>query len=255
MGIVRAVGVGKTKGSVGDWTYRVVRGQTIATFKVGRRPLTRAEAVSLQQFTFGLVNRYMFMHAADIQVSFNKTKYGSERNYFAKINFPELRTAFTSLYRAGDTSVDSISDAQIEAAVAAYAQNNPTAIYRVKKTGFPAVYLSGEWSSDDNPIEVVPDVNSPRFEALQSQDGSAYAGSTQELYILGANLDRVTSISLQVKEVDAASVNPQDVAFQLQGDGRLKVTFSYELVEPLGGGLEEVVVRGTPAGSITWNKA
>lgn len=254
MGIVRAVGVGKTKGSVGDWTYRVVRGQTIATFKVGRRPLTRAEAVSLQQFTFGLVNRYMFMHAADIQVSFNKTKFGSERNYFAKINFPELRLAFRNLYRQGETSVDSISDAQIEAAVATYAAANPTSIYRVKKTGFPAVYLTGEWSSEDNPIEVVPDVNSPRFEALQDASGNAYSGNTEELYIQGQNLDRVTSIALQVKEADSAAVNPSDVAFQLQGDGRLKVTFSYELVEPLGGGLEEVVVRGTPAGSITWTK-
>ena len=254
MGIVRAVGVGKTKGSVGDWTYRVVRGQTIATFKVGRRPLTRAEAVSLQQFTFGLVNRYMFMHAADIQVSFNKSKYGSERNYFAKINFPELRAAFTSLYRQGVTSVDSISDAQIEAAVAAYVQNNPTAIYRVKKTGFPAVYLSGEWSSDDNPIEVVPDVNSPRFEELQQEDGSAYSGFANGFYIQGANLDRVTSIQVQVKEVDQPEATPSDVSFQLQADGRLKVTMTYNLVEPLGGGLEKVVVRGTPAGSITWEK-
>lgn len=254
MGIVRAIGVGKTKGSVGDWTYRVVRGQTIATQKVARRPLTRAEAVSLQQFAFGLINRYMFMHAADIQVSFNKTKYGSERNYFAKINFSELRAAFTSLYRHGETSVDSITDDQIESAVAAYAEEHPTAIYRVKKSGFPAVYLSGLWSPDDNPIEVVPDVNSPRFEALQDASGNAYSGNTEELYIQGQNLDRVTSVSVQVQEGDFAAVNPSDVAFQLQGDGRLKVTFSYELIEPLGGGLVSVIVRGTPAGSITWSK-
>lgn len=254
MSIIRSMGVGSARKSMGNVTYRTVRGRTIGSQKVANRPLTRAEDVSLQQFAFGLISRYMTLHAADIQVSFNKTKYGSERNYFVKINFPELRSAFTSLYRSGQTSVDAISDAQIEAAVLAFVQNNPTSIYRVKKTGFPAVYLTGEWSSDDNPIEVVPDVNSPIFEALQDASGNAYSGNTEELYIQGQNLDRVSSIALQVKEAGSAAVNPSDVAFQLQGDGRLKVTFSYELVEPLGGGLEEVVVRGTPAGSIEWNK-
>lgn len=254
MAIIRSMGVGSAKKSMGNVTYRSVRGRTIGSQKVGNRPLTRAEDVSFQQFAFGLINRYMTLHAADIQVSFNKTKYGSERNYFAKINFPELRSAFVGLYHSGQTSVDSISDAQIEAAVLSFVQNNPTAIYRVRKSGFPVVYLDGEWSSEDNPIEVVPDVNSPQFLGLQNAEGAAYSGSTSELYIQGVNLDRVTSIELQVKEADAAAATPSDVSFQLQGDGRLKVMFTYELIEPLGGGLEEVIVRGTPAGSITWTK-
>lgn len=255
MAIIRSMGVGSAKKSMGNVTYRTVRGRTIGSQKVANRPLTRAELVSLQQFVFGLINRYMTLHAADIQVSFNKTKYGSERNFFAKINFPELRSAFTSLYRQGQTSVDSIADWQIEQAVLDYVTDNPNSIYRVKKTGFPAVYLTGEWLSEDNPIEVVPDVNSPRFEALQQEDGSAYIGYTNGFYIQGTNLDRVTSLNIQVKEVDQPEATPSDVSFQLQSDGRLKVSMTYNLVEELGGGLESVVVRGTPGGSITWNKA
>lgn len=254
MAIIRSMGVGSAKKSMGNVTYRTVRGRTIGSQKVANRPLTRAEDVSLQQFVFGLINRYMTLHAADIQVSFNKTKYGSERNYFVKINFPELRAAFTSLYRSGQTSVDAISDAQIEAAVLAYVQNNPTSIYRVRKSGFPVVYLTGEWLSEDNPIEVVPDQYSPKFEALQQEDGSAYVGYTNGFYVQGVNLDRITSIEVQVKEVDQPETTPSDVTFQLQGDGRLKVSMTYNLVEPVGGGLERVVVRGTPAGSITWEK-
>lgn len=254
MAIIRSMGVGSAKKSMGNVTYRTVRGRTIGSQKVSNRPLTRAEDVSLQQFAFGLINRYMTLHAADIQVSFNKTKYGSERNYFAKINFPELRAAFKPLFSSGQTSVDAISDAQIESAVLAYVQTNPTSIYRVRKSGFPIVYLSGEWLSEDNPIEVVPDANSPVFESLQQQNGSAYSGSTSELYIQGQNLDRVTSITLQVQEGTSAAVSPSDVAFQLQGDGRLKVTFSYESLDPLGDGISAVIVRGTPAGSIEWSK-
>lgn len=135
MAIIRSMGVGSAKKSMGNVTYRVVRGRTIGSQKVANRPLTRAEDVSLQQFAFGLINRYMTLHAADIQVSFNKSKYGSERNYFAKINFPEFRSAFATLYQSGETSVDAITDAQIEAAVLAYVQENPTAIYRVRKSG------------------------------------------------------------------------------------------------------------------------
>lgn len=254
MGVVRAIGVGKTTGSVGDFTYRVVRGRTISSQKVAKRPMTRGQYLSLQQFVFGLINRFMFTHAADIMVSFNQSKYGSERNYFAKVNFAALREAFRPLYTAETPTVDDVSDAQIENAVTAYATNNPQSIYRVKRSGYEVVYLSGEWSSEQNPEEVNPALR-VSFTSLQKEDGSAYSGSISSVYIVGNNLDRVTSITARGKE---QGYNEQAIgiaSFQLQGDGRLKVTFDYESPEPIEpGDFVELSMQASPQGSISWTK-
>lgn len=180
MGVVRAIGVGKTKGSVGDFTYRVVRGRCISSQKVAKRPLTRGQALSEQQFVFGLINRFMFAHAADIKVSFNKSKYGSERNYFAKVNFGGLRAALRPLYTVETPTVDDVTDAQIEKAIKEYATANPQAIYRVKRSGFEVVYLDGEWSSEQNPEEVVPDGGN-----TDSGNGGGSDGGDDELDPLG----------------------------------------------------------------------
>lgn len=253
MGVVRAIGVGKTRGSVGDWTYRVVRGRTIGSQKVAKRPMTRGQYLSLQQFVFGLINRFMFAHAADIMVSFNQSKYGSERNYFAKVNFGALREAFRPLYTAETPTVDDVSDAQIEQAVATYATDNPQAIYRVRRSGYEVVYLTGEWSSEQNPEEINPALR-VSFSSLQKEDGSAYDGSFNEVYIVGANLDRVISITARGKEGNLDETAVSVTSFQLQGDGRLKVTFDYEQQDPLGDGVfNNLVLQANPQGSINWN--
>lgn len=253
MAIIRSMGVGSAKKSMGNVTYRTVRGRTLGSQKVAPRPLTRAQDVSLQQFVFGLVSRFMTNHAADIMVSFNQTKYGSERNYFAKVNFPALRMALRPLYNAGVTSVDDVSDAQIEQAISTYATANPQAIYRVKRSGYEVVYLSGEWSSEDNPEEVNPGTR-VSFTALQNEDGSDYAGDTATAYVVGTNLDLVTSVTARGNERNYNEDNIPVTSFQLQGDGRLKVAFDYESPDALGGSnLVTLKLQSSPQGSITWN--
>lgn len=253
MGIVRAIGVGKTKGSVGDWTYRVVRGRCVASQKVAKRPLTRGESLTRQQFVFGLVTRFMQMHAEDIAVSFNKSTFGSARNYFAKVNFAALRTALSALYNVATPNVYDVSDAQIEAAVAEYATANPNTIFRVKRSGYPVAYLSGEWSSDQNPVEVNPALR-VSFTSLQNASGAAYSGSVSEAYIVGNNLDRVTSITARGNEEGSSEAAIAVASFQLQGDGRLKVVFDYETLDPLGSPeFAKLILQGTPQGSISWS--
>lgn len=253
MGVVRAIGVGKTKGSVGDFTYRVVRGRCISSQKVAKRPLTRGQALSLQQFVFGLINRFMFTHAADIMVSFNQSKYGSERNYFAKVNFGALRAALRPLYNASTPTVDDVSDAQIEQAIATYATANPQSIYRVKRSGYEVVYLDGAWSSEQNPEEVNPGLR-VAFSALQTSAGAAYAGAIDVVYIVGSNLDRVTSISARGIEVGYSEADIPVSSFQLQADGRLKVELDYESLDPLGdGAFARLVLQAKPQGSISWS--
>ena len=252
MGVVRAIGVGKTRGSVGDWTYRIVRGRTIGSQKVAKRPLTRGQSLSLQQFVFGLINRFMFTHAADIMVSFNHTAYGSERNYFAKVNFNALREALRPLYTADTPTVDDVSDAQIENAIATFATANPQRIYRVKRSGYDVVYLDGAWSSEQNPEEVNPALR-VSFSALQKENGSNYDGSVSAVYIVGSNLARVTSITARGNEEGSEEQDIPVSTFQLQSDGRLKGVFNYTSSSPLDAEFVKLALQARPQGSITWN--
>lgn len=153
MAIVRSIGVGKSRGSVGNLTYRVVRGRTISSEKVGERPTTRGiGSGSVQNALFGMVAMYMDAHATDIQVSFNKTQYGSQRNYFMKLNFAALRSALLSLASTAKLNGFLPTLDVIESAVSGYATANPTKIIRVKLTGFDMKYLTGVWNSEDNPV-------------------------------------------------------------------------------------------------------
>lgn len=153
MAIVRSIGVGKSRGSVGNLTYRVVRGRTISSEKVGERPTTRGiGSGSVQNALFGMVAMYMDAHASDIQVSFNKTQYGSQRNYFMKLNFAALKIALLSLASTAKQMGSLPSLDVIESAISDYATANPTKIIRVKLTGFDMKYLAGVWSSEDNPV-------------------------------------------------------------------------------------------------------
>lgn len=153
MGIVRSMGVGKTRGSVGNMTYRIVRGRTISSEKVAERPTTRGiGSGSVQNALFGMVAMYADAHATDIQVSFNKTQYGSQRNNFMKLNFGALRSALLSLASTAKLNGFLPTMDAIETAVSDYATDNPTKIVRVKLAGFDKKYLSGPWSSEDNPV-------------------------------------------------------------------------------------------------------
>ena len=146
MAIINSMGVGRAHKSAGNMTYRTVRGRTIGSQKI-MSATTRmpTDAQSEKQKVFGLISIFMAAHASSINQSFDKTKYGSERNYFMKVNYSGLYDALS------DVPADATL-ATIEAAIAAYAEDNPAAIYRVKKAGVPTVYLDGAWDDAANPI-------------------------------------------------------------------------------------------------------
>ena len=156
MAIISSMGVGKARKSMGNVTYRTVRGRTVGSQKraaTGSTATTRGDGavMSRQQALFGMVSMYMQAHASDIDVSFNKSRFGSRRNYFFKTNRKAMFAALAPLATvAMNSGYPSLAD--VESAIASYATENPTAIYRVKLSGFEPVYLSGAWSSDDNPI-------------------------------------------------------------------------------------------------------
>ena len=90
MAIINAIGVGRAKKSMGNVTYRAVRGRTIASLKrvQGEQgAITRGMSGNLRKPIFAMINLYMAGHASDIQVSFNRSKYGSQRKYFFTMNY------------------------------------------------------------------------------------------------------------------------------------------------------------------------
>lgn len=151
MAIVNSLGIGRGKKSAGNLTYRTVRGRCIAS---QRREKMGAQSgsPSIAQAKFSLISTFMRAHAQDIDVSFSKSTYGSARNNFYKKNKDGLEVALQALASTYSTTNQKPSVAEIDQAIATYAQGNPTAIVRVYLAGFDTVYLTGVWSSDDNPI-------------------------------------------------------------------------------------------------------
>ena len=190
------MGVGKARKSMGNITYRTVRGRTIGSQKraaTGNTATTRGDGavMSRQQALFGMVSMFMQAHASDIDVSFNKSKFGSQRNYFFKTNRKALFAALGSLATtAMNQGYPSLTD--VESAIAAYATENSTAIYRVKLSGFEPVYLAGAWSSDDNPVSgggtQVVGTGTATFTAGDSSSSAPAAATTK--FVSGAKIVR-----------------------------------------------------------------
>lgn len=151
MAIINSLGIGRGKKSAGNLTYRTVRGRCIASQKQEKRGSVKG-AYSIAQATFSLVSTFMRAHAADIDVSFDKTAYGSARNNFYKTNKSALAAALATLANEYAYAKNKAGITAIDAAIAAYATTNPKAIVRVKLTGFDMVYLTGAWTSGDNPV-------------------------------------------------------------------------------------------------------
>lgn len=196
MAVISSMGVGKARKSMGNVTYRIVRGRTIGSQKraaTGSTATTRGDGavMSRQQALFGMTSMYMQAHASDIDVSFNKSRYGSQRNYFFRMNRKALFAALGSLaVTAMNQGYPSLAD--IESAITSYATENPTAIYRVKLSGFEPVYLSGAWSSDDNPVSgggtQVIGTGTATFSAGDSSSTAPAAATTT--FVSGAKIVR-----------------------------------------------------------------
>lgn len=231
MAIIRSLAVGKATKSAGNVTYRTVRGRTIMSEKVVGGASTRADGGNnLRTFVFGLINRFMALHAADIAVSFNKTKYGSERNYFLKVNYAALSAALSPLYN-GQTP-DEVTDTQISDAITAYATENPSSIYRVKLAGSPIVYLNGAWSNAQNPVEAY---NIQRLVLNGSNlvsgsnvydDGVAFS-ENNTLIIYGSKLKNVTIKSVRTELEDGMQATTPFTA-GTQSDSEIRGTFTLD---------------------------
>lgn len=198
MAIVRAIGVGSSKKSMGNVTYRVVRGRTIGSIKSAGSDLPPTVLQKNKRIIFRLIQEFIRAHKTDIDVSFNKTKYGSARNNFMKVNYAPLSNALALLaINEADGEIASLS--QIEEAVTTYAEEYPNSIIRVLRAGFDVVYLNGAWSSADNPV-------------VSNQPVAYYDGN-----LLSNGQD---TFSLQAdKVIKVAGTSAADITLEISKDG------------------------------------
>lgn len=146
----------RAKGSVGLTTYRTVRGRVIQSQKIAPwdpaiDKVGGATRWNERTALLGLISLWQSNHAQSIKNSFNRTKNGSQRNYFMKRNYAALRMALNELaieYAATKVAPDMTA---IEDAIGAYAALHPMTIYRVKKTGHDIVFLANNWDDANDP--------------------------------------------------------------------------------------------------------
>lgn len=149
MAIVRSLAIGKARKSAGNITFRTIRGRTIASEKRQKKPVTRVDGkLTKREALFKMASMYIAAHRADINVSFDRSMYGSAGNNFYKVNKAFLAEAFESKV----DNVATVTVAELDAAMKSYVGVHANTVYRVKRTGFPVKYLSNAgWLSSDNP--------------------------------------------------------------------------------------------------------
>ncbi len=148
--------VSRAKGSVGMTTYRYVRGRVIQSQKIAPwdpavDQVGNATRWNERTALLGLISLWCSAHSQSIKNSFNRTKGGSQRNYFMKRNYAALRQALNELaieYAATKVAPDLVA---IEDAIGTYAALHPNTIYRVKKTGYDMAFLTNNWDDADDP--------------------------------------------------------------------------------------------------------
>lgn len=85
MAIINSLAIGKSVKSAGNLTYKTVRGRTIASQRiVSNKSNTLAQG--LQRSRFAVTSQCMQLFLPYVNNFFEKTKYGSSRNQYVKVN-------------------------------------------------------------------------------------------------------------------------------------------------------------------------
>lgn len=87
MSVINSAGIGKGRKSQGNVTYRYVRGRTLVSSRITENK-SKTESQVLQRELFGMFGKVARLFAPFLNLSFDKTKYGSARNNFLKQNVP-----------------------------------------------------------------------------------------------------------------------------------------------------------------------
>lgn len=103
MALINSVGVGNGSKSVGEFTYRSVRGRTIASKRVLKNSSNSA-AQGNQRSLFAALSKFLTAYDCYVFNAFTKTRYGSRRNRAAseiKALSPYIRAAYEEITASG----------------------------------------------------------------------------------------------------------------------------------------------------------
>lgn len=89
MGVYKNSSIGVRRKSVGENTYKTVRGRVIVSSKITENS-SKTSAQTEQRSAFGIMGKTGKLLAKWIDQTFDKTKYGSQRNHFVKVNAPVM---------------------------------------------------------------------------------------------------------------------------------------------------------------------
>lgn len=191
----------RAKGSVGMTTYRYVRGKVVQSQKIAPwdpaiEQVGNATRWNERTALLGLISLWCSAHAQSIINSFNRTKGGSQRNYFMKKNYAALRMALNDLaieYASTKVAPELVA---IEDAIGAYAALHPNTIYRVKKSGYDIVFLANNWDDADDPAKPA------LIDTMQATLDSDY--QLTKVIMTGSNLSQALKMRLAGANLDGA---------------------------------------------------
>lgn len=89
MAVYRNSSIGVGRKSLGENTYKTVRGRVIVSSRIltnTSKTVTQGE----QRSAFGIMGKMGKLLATWINLTFDQTKYGSKRNHFVKVNTPVM---------------------------------------------------------------------------------------------------------------------------------------------------------------------
>lgn len=148
MATIKQIGPGrKTTGTIDGVTYVTRKGVTYArATPVMPERVFKTPAALRRQAIFKMVQMHMKHHLRTLKQTFTPKGNGTVSNrYYAENgkHFTKALDALADLWVSGEV----VTLADIEEAIAAYAEANPNAIVIAKLSGYGDVYLTGEWPS------------------------------------------------------------------------------------------------------------
>ena len=146
MATIKQIGTGrKTIGAVDGITYVHRKGVTYARSNpVMPASVYRTPGALKRQAIFKMVQMHLKFHVRTIKQTFTPKGIGTSINRYYSVNGKAFTKALDSLaevWVAGET----VTLADVEEAISAYAAENPQAIVIARRMGYGDVYLTGEW--------------------------------------------------------------------------------------------------------------
>ena len=148
MARIQQVGIGrKSSGTIDGITYVTRNGVTYArSTPVMPASAYKTPAALKRQAIFKMVQMHLNYHMRTIRQTFTPNGRGTALNRYYSVNGKSLTKALDGLadqYVSGE--IVTIND--VEAAISAFATENPMAIVIAQKSGYGKVYLTGGWPS------------------------------------------------------------------------------------------------------------